>query len=58
MLHVKIIEHAVHFLHPDVLKMLQTGKYQWISEAFLKTRADSTMTENTMLGLMVAMVAS
>ena len=45
MLHVKIIEHAVHFLHPDVLKMLQTGKYQWMSEAFLKTRADSTMTE-------------
>lgn len=28
-----------------------------MSEAFLKTRADSTMNENTMLGLMVAMVA-
>ena len=45
MLHVKIIEHSEDFMHPDFLKKLQYGKYQWISEAFLKTRADSTMTE-------------
>ena len=44
-------------MHPDVLKKLQYGKYQWISEAFLKTRANSTMTEKKKLGLMMAMMA-
>ena len=57
LLHVKIIEHAAGFMHQDVLRKLQTGQYDWMSKAFLKTRADSTMSQETMLGLMMAMMA-
>ena len=56
-MHLKIIEHAVEFLHPDILKKLQDGECAWLTKALLKTRVVSTMTENTILGLMMAMTA-
>ena len=50
-MHLKIIEHAVEFSHPDILNKLQDGEYAWLTQALLKTRVVSTMAENTILGL-------
>ena len=47
----------MEFAHPDILNKLQDGEYAWLTQALLKTRVISTMDENTILGLMMAMTA-
>ena len=56
-LRMHILKRANEFRATDLLQALQAGSYPWLSDALLLLDADTTMDNNTMVGLMLAMTA-
>ena len=54
---MQITVRAKEFLDVGTLLALQKGSYTWLNDAFLDIRANAMMSNDCLLGLMMAMTA-